>query len=104
MGLNALKALSITREIQSLALKNSQDGFLNLCGKKNCFDISKDIEFSNEFLPLHENTIKLEAFDSKDNIVESDIYCSIGEGFTKTKAEILAKNTESSGEKLSINI
>lgn len=104
-GLNALKALNITRAIQALALKNAQDGFLNLCGvKKIAFDISKDIEFSSDFSPLHENTLKLEAFDSKGNIVETEIYCSIGGGFIKTKAEILAKNVESSDEKLSINI
>lgn len=72
--------------------------------EKIAFNISKDIEFSNEFLPLHKNTLKLEAFDINGNIVESEIYCSIGGGFIKTKAEILTKNTESSGEKLSIDI
>lgn len=104
-GLNALRAQNLTREIQSNALKDAQNGLLNLCGKKQiAFDFARDIEFSREFSPLHENTLTLEAFDNAGNTIDKETYCSIGGGFVKTQSEILAPRAESNAQNLDISI
>lgn len=105
-GLNALKATNLTCAVQSEVLKDAHNGSLNLCGaKKIAFDYKRDIEFSNEFSPLHENTLIITAFDKNGSVLDSETYCSIGGGFVKTKSQIQTQNSgESKRENLAINI
>lgn len=89
-GLNNFKAQNITADLQHQALNDALElQKLNLCGKKEItFNYEKDVEFSQEFLPLHENALEVKAYDSDGNEIESQIYYSTGGGFVATKEEL----------------
>lgn len=89
-GLTNLKAQHITTELQHKVINDCLQGqILNLCGKKRVkFDYQRDLIFSQEFLPLHENALKITAFDEDNNIVESQVYYSTGGGFVATQEEL----------------
>uniref|UniRef100_UPI000B4044CE serine dehydratase beta chain n=1 Tax=Campylobacter jejuni TaxID=197 RepID=UPI000B4044CE len=69
-GLNGLEAKNLSAAIQEEANKNAIDGNkINLCGQKELkFNYEKDLIFSKDFLPLHENGMQIKAFNIKDEI------------------------------------
>lgn len=89
-GLSDLKAQTITAELQHKIINDCLQGqILNLCGKKQIsFNYEKDLIFSQEFLPLHENALKITAFDENAKIIESQVYYSTGGGFVATQDEL----------------
>lgn len=99
-GLNALEAKNLSSNIQEGVNKRVlEDKILNLCGKKEIhFDYDKHLVFSKEFLPLHENALKISAFDDNDERIYREVYYSTGGGFVKTEAE-LEKEKNSGGLK-----
>lgn len=95
-GLNNLIAKDITREIQHHTLDNAMNqGNINLCGIKNIpFTYEKDIIFSNDFLPIHENALRFEAFDTANMLIAQETYYSLGGGFIVTEDEMYKKNMQ----------
>lgn len=89
-GLSDLKAQSITADLQHQAIHNALELHkLNLCGKKEIvFNYDEDVEFSQEFLPLHENALEVKAYDSKGMEILSQVYYSTGGGFVSTQEEL----------------
>ncbi|RDU67679.1 L-serine ammonia-lyase [Helicobacter didelphidarum] len=89
-GLSNLKPRDLHAEIQEQVNKGVlEHKILNLCGKKQImFDYDQDLVFNNDYLPLHENGLEVKAFDNMDNIIESQVYYSVGGGFVKTKEEL----------------
>lgn len=89
-GLSNLKAQNITADSQHKVINDCLDKqILSLCGKKQIkFVYEKDLVFSQEFLPLHENALKITAFDENDKIVETQVYYSTGGGFVATQEEL----------------
>ncbi|AGH80376.1 L-serine dehydratase [Psychromonas sp. CNPT3] len=70
---------------------------LSLLGKKEItFDPELCIIFHTESLPLHENGMSISAFDKEDNLLEKEVYYSIGGGFIKTEAQMTDKNSAQS--------
>ncbi len=97
-GLNALEAKNLSAAIQEEANKNAIDkGKINLCGEKELqFNYEKDLIFSKEFLPLHENGMQIKAFNVKGETVDEETYYSIGGGFVLTAAELEKRDKGSS--------
>lgn len=97
-GLNALEAKNLSAAIQEEANKNAIDkGKINLCGEKEFrFNYEKDLIFSKEFLPLHENGMQIKAFNVKGETVDEETYYSIGGGFVLTAAELEKRDKGSS--------
>lgn len=89
-GLNDLKARNLSPDLQEAVLRQVfDDKKLNLCGKKELdFDYEKDLIFSKDFLPLHENALKISVFDANDERIYREVYYSVGGGFVKTEAEL----------------
>lgn len=116
-GLENLQAKSLSKELQAATIARAYESHaLNLCGRKLIgFEPERDIVFSDEFLPLHENALKIEAFGAGANaksandestqdsaaeskaresktpestLIESAIYYSIGGGFVKSQQEL----------------
>ncbi|WP_022941225.1 L-serine ammonia-lyase [Psychromonas hadalis] len=52
------------------------------------FNYKTDLLFNAEELPLHENGMKISAFDNRANLLNSEIYYSIGGGFIVTEKEL----------------
>ncbi|EIZ0997631.1 L-serine ammonia-lyase [Campylobacter coli] len=97
-GLNALEAKNLSAAIQEEANKNAIDkGKINLCGEKELqFNYEKDLIFSKEFLPLHENGMQIKAFNVKGETIDEETYYSIGGGFVLTAAELEKRDKGSS--------
>ncbi len=97
-GLNALESKNLSAAIQEEANKNAIDkGKINLCGEKELqFNYEKDLIFSKEFLPLHENGMQIKAFNVKGETVDEETYYSIGGGFVLTAAELEKRDKGSS--------
>ncbi|EAI8831992.1 L-serine ammonia-lyase [Campylobacter coli] len=97
-GLNALEAKNLSAVIQEEVNKNAiNEGKINLCGEKELrFNYEKDLIFSKEFLPLHENGMQIKAFNVKGETVDEETYYSIGGGFVLTAAELEKRDKESS--------
>ncbi|EAI2977926.1 L-serine ammonia-lyase [Campylobacter jejuni] len=97
-GLNALEAKNLSAAIQEEGNKNAIDkGKINLCGEKELqFNYEKDLIFSKEFLPLHENGMQIKAFNVKGETVDEETYYSIGGGFVLTAAELEKRDKGSS--------
>ncbi len=97
-GLNALEAKNLSAAIQEEANKNAIDkGKINLCGEKELqFNYEKDLIFSKEFLPLHENGMQIKAFNVKGETLDEETYYSIGGGFVLTAAELEKRDKGSS--------
>ncbi len=88
-GLSGIEAkhlkASLQEEINARAL---QDHTLNLCGKKEIsFTYEEDVIFSEEFLSLHENGLRIAVFDKNGKELDSQVYYSIGGGFVKTQED-----------------
>ena len=65
------------------------------------FDFDRDLIFNQNFLPLHENGMRIRAFNGNELIYEQTYY-SIGGGFIATEDELQAKGeqTNQSDEKV----
>lgn len=107
-GLNGLEArnlnVAIQEEANNNALKNNK---LNLCGKKEIvFNYDKDLIFSKDFLPLHENGMRIRAFNTQAELVEEEEYYSVGGGFVLTKEELEKKgqNSQNYHQKLALEL
>lgn len=97
-GLENLQAKTLTKELQAATIARAdKEHKLNLCGSKLiAFDPERDIIFSQEFLPLHENALTIQAFGSAESStdssaqkpIESATYYSIGGGFVKSQQEL----------------
>lgn len=62
--------------------------------KEISFDVQKDIFFHQSQLKLHENGMKISAFDKQGICLIAESYYSIGGGFIKTEAQMLEKDTD----------
>lgn len=105
LGLNGILAEEITPSLKdkilSLALK---EHIINLASTKQIpFFYEEDVVFYPDFLPLHENGMRLSAFDDRGNVVESQIYYSIGGGFVATKEELQNLDKQDKPQDLKIN-
>lgn len=90
----ALKA-SLQEDINEKAL---QYNILQLCGSKEiAFNYDDDMIFSEDFLPLHENGMRIQAFDSKGSEIAAQVYYSVGGGFVKTEEELKNGDSEDEG-------
>ncbi|MBZ7941930.1 L-serine ammonia-lyase [Campylobacter molothri] len=101
-GLNGLEAKNLSASIQEEANKNAlEKGKINLCGQKELnFNYERDLIFSKDFLPLHENGMQIKAFNEKGELIDEETYYSVGGGFVLTAAE-LEKRNKNSGQNLS---
>ena len=95
-GLENLQAKTLTKDLQAATLTRVYDTKqLNLCGAKLIdFDSSSDIIFSDEFLPQHENALRIEAYNAQGAKVDSSTYFSIGGGFVKSAQELESSQEE----------
>lgn len=93
-GLNGLEAKNLSTSLQEEANQNAiEKGKIKLCGEKELnFNYEKDLIFSKEFLPLHENGLEFKAFNVKEELVEREVYYSIGGGFVLNAAELEKRN------------
>lgn len=108
-GLNGLEAKNLSAAVQDEANKNAlKNNQLNLCGKKMIkFDYEKDLIFSKEFLPLHENGMLIQAYDDKGGLIDEETYYSVGGGFVLTAKELEKRDklsTQDKNENLNLKI
>ncbi|MDA9556876.1 L-serine ammonia-lyase [Vibrio sp.] len=69
---------------------------LSLSGLKEIhFDYDKDIIFHSESLPLHENGMRISAFNAAGDRIGFETYYSTGGGFISTEDELLLGKKES---------
>ncbi len=89
-GLNGLIAKELTRDSQQEALNRAlkQNKLLLCASKEISFNYERDILFSKDFLPLHENALNIKAFDDGGKILIQETYYSLGGGFVATEEEI----------------
>ncbi|EMC4543301.1 L-serine ammonia-lyase [Campylobacter jejuni] len=100
-GLNGLEAKNLSAAIQDEVNKNAiENAQIDFCGeKKLSFNYEKDLIFSKDFLPLHENGMKIKAYDCKGGLVDEETYYSVGGGFVLTAAELEKKGKNSNQNK-----
>lgn len=67
-------------------LSNKQ---LNILGKRSIpFEVKTDFLFHISSLPLHENGMRLSAFDGSGHVIHNEVYYSVGGGFIATEKEL----------------
>lgn len=90
-GLSNLVAKELSTQIQQETLSQALDSKkLNFAGKKLIgFNYDRDLIFSKDFLPLHENGLEIKALDGDNNIIDSEKYYSIGGGFVMSEKELI---------------
>ncbi|HED6166135.1 TPA: L-serine ammonia-lyase [Campylobacter coli] len=100
-GLNGLEAKNLSAAIQDEVNKNAiENAQIDFCGeKKLSFNYEKDLIFSKDFLPLHENGMKIKAYDCKGGLVDEETYYSVGGGFVLTTAQLEKKGKNSNQNK-----
>lgn len=107
-GLNGLEAKNLSAAIQDEVNKNAiENAQIDFCGeKKLSFNYEKDLIFSKDFLPLHENGMKIKAYDCKGMLVDEETYYSVGGGFvlTATQLEKKVKSNQNKKKKLDIEL
>ena len=85
---NRPDTIKITSANQALH-KAITDNRLLLAGVQDiCFNYKTDMLFNEEELPLHENGMKISAFDSNQKLLDSEVFYSIGGGFIATEKEL----------------
>lgn len=96
-GLSNIEARNLKSDLQEDINQKALNGnLLSLCGKKEIpFHYDNDMIFSDEFLPLHENGMIIQAFDNEKELLR-ETYYSVGGGFVKTEEEL--KNKEDSNQ------
>ncbi|WP_027327340.1 L-serine ammonia-lyase [Helicobacter pametensis] len=105
IGLSGIKAQELTptskESILHLALNDHK---LNLAGTQEIpFFYEEDVVFYRDFLPLHENGMRLNAFDAEGKLICSQVYYSIGGGFIATEEELKNPSTTSGDSKLELD-
>ncbi|MBM0637267.1 L-serine ammonia-lyase [Campylobacter sp. VicNov18] len=106
-GLNALEAKNLSTAIQDEVNKNAiEKGKINFCGVKELdFNYNKDLIFSKDFLPLHENGMQIKAYNDKGVLIKEQTYYSVGGGFVLTASQLEEKNKNSKqNQKKKLNI
>lgn len=90
IGLNKVEAKDLTPSLKNLILDLAFcKKKIKLAGQKSIhFDPSLDVVFHREFLPLHENGMKLSALDFNGRVLKSQVYYSTGGGFISTQEEL----------------
>ncbi|MDG3086157.1 L-serine ammonia-lyase [Vibrio hannami] len=72
---------------------------LMLCGeKKISFDRQADIIFHTDNLPMHENGMSISAFGTDGEMLDKEVYYSIGGGFIATEDELKNPNGQKQTE------
>ena len=104
-GLSGITPKMATPEIQQevLDLVFSSETLNLYSQKKIPFKYDNNIEFCNDFLPLHENGLEFFAFNNNNEILLQERYYSIGGGFVKTEKEMQSSNDKES-QKFDISI
>ncbi|VEJ24335.1 L-serine dehydratase [Helicobacter cholecystus] len=87
IGLNGIRAKDLTPSLKnmiiSLAMQNHK---INLAGKKEIeFFYDEDVIFHQDFLPLHENGMRVSAYDARGEVILKQVYYSVGGGFIATE-------------------
>ena len=87
IGLNGIRAKDLSASLKdetiSLAMQNHK---INLAGRKEIdFSYERDVIFYQDFLPLHENGMKVSAYDCNGGVVLEQVYYSVGGGFVATE-------------------
>lgn len=90
IGLNGIAPSDLTPTLKENAIHSAlQDHHLSLASHKEIsFSYPKDVIFYQDFLPLHENGMRLSAFDGLGKLIASQVYYSIGGGFIATQEEL----------------
>ena len=90
IGLNGIQAKELTPPLREATLELAyQKNQINFSQKKMIdFVYERDVSFYSDFLPLHENGMRLSAFDANQNLIHSQVYYSIGGGFVATEEEL----------------
>lgn len=105
IGLNGIRARDLTPTLksQTIALAMEQH-IINLAGeKKISFDYDKDVIFHKDFLPLHENGMKVSAFAQDHHLILSQVYYSVGGGFVATEEALKNPPKEEQNQELKIS-
>lgn len=92
LGLNAIRAQELTpslkEEVLNLAMKEQK---IKLASSKEIsFSYEEDVIFYKDFLSLHENGMRLSAYDKEGKLICQQVYYSIGGGFIATEEELQA--------------
>ncbi|XGQ69672.1 L-serine ammonia-lyase [Campylobacter hepaticus] len=107
-GLSGLEAKNLSASIQDEVNQNAfKKGEINFCGRKKLnFNYEKDMIFSKDFLPLHENGMLIKAYNCKGVLVQEQTYYSIGGGFVLTALELekQGKNSHQNQKQLDIKL
>lgn len=96
-GLSGLQPTELTRQLQQqIVNKSFVEHKLKLNGEHEIhFDYREDLIFSKDFLPEHQNALRLQAFAADGALMCDETYFSIGGGFIKTKEQMaLAKDDD----------
>ncbi len=104
IGLSGIRARDLSQPLKQevLDLAKTQKK-IKLNGEKLIdFDEARDVIFYNEFLPLHENGMRLSALDSNLSVLDSQVYYSVGGGFVATQEQLENPVKEDETEKLPI--
>lgn len=90
IGLNGIAPNALTPDLKESILDCALKGeFLMLAHSKQIpFFYKEDVVFYRDFLPLHENGMRLSAFDESGDLLIAQVYYSIGGGFIATKEEL----------------
>jgi L-serine dehydratase len=90
---NKPDAINIIAANQLLA-KSIEEKRLPLSGRHMInFDVNQDMVFHQSNLPLHENGMKISAFDEQGNPLVTETYYSVGGGFIVTADELKPGST-----------
>lgn len=105
IGLNGIRAKELTPSLKedtiSLAIKDHK---INLAGKKEIdFHYDRDIIFYQDFLPLHENGMRVSAFNQRGQSILSEVYYSVGGGFVATEEALSNPQQQVQDQKLEID-
>lgn len=104
IGLNGIKAKDLSVSLKESILNLAhQDKKIHFNQKKMIdFDYQRDVVFYRDFLPLHENGMRLSVFDASKNLLTSQVYYSIGGGFVATEEELKNPIKKDSTKKLDL--
>lgn len=104
VGLNGIKAQNLTTSLRDNILNVAlEEHKINLASAKEIpFFYEEDVVFYKDFLPLHENGMRLSAYDKEGNLIRSQVYYSVGGGFIATEEEL--KNPQSKEDSKALEI
>lgn len=87
IGLNGIRAKELTPSLKDNSISLAmQEHKINLAGKKEIdFSYERDVIFHQDFLPLHENGMRVGAYNARSEVVFEQVYYSVGGGFIATE-------------------